>query len=314
MSEFLTRLIARNTRAADVIRPHVPSLFEPQPDAMTTASAARGDMSDDWLPSMAGLDTDAPDAAPAGRPRHGEPAKLGTAARQTIAGAGNPSMTDDAGAHVIELRVSDAASHPRAPVPRRERASSLHTDRIDDTQGAALHGQRARQPPDTGVAPEPSARPPAARGSDRSHVAPVHEESDKSDREPLRMPAPRSPVAAASVRALTREAGRDPGGEGPGLLRPAPLRPEVVAQGTPRHVELGAPLSVATREFSGRKRDVAQDAARDREPEPTVHVTIGRIEIRAEQAPARSAPKPRDGPQAATLTDYLRACAARRRG
>ncbi|HKT99535.1 MAG TPA: hypothetical protein VJS30_23865, partial [Paraburkholderia sp.] len=122
------------------------------------------------------------------------------------------------------------------------------------------------------------------------------------------------PVAAASVRTGAREAARPAQREGEtaGVLLPLP--PHMVEPQTDAARDSGVPPRRALREGPGSRGDAGNDAARGREPETTVHVTIGRIEIRAEPAPSGSAPRPRDGPRAASLADYLRACAARSRG
>ena len=41
-------------------------------------------------------------------------------------------------------------------------------------------------------------------------------------------------------------------------------------------------------------------------PTPTIHVTIGRIEVRATPPPAQHAKKPNSAPPVMTLDDYLR--------
>ena len=297
MSDFLTRLIARHTRTADVIQPHVPSLFEPQPDAMIAASGAPGDPNDGWHAPVAALDTQAPKAG------------------QTIAAAGNSSLpgppTGFAQAHVVEPREPDAASPALARARRTEPASPLRADGTDGMRNPPLRAQRLRALPDAAFEPEPSREAPAPRRSDRPHAAPLGARTVTPDIDLPRTAAPRQPVAGAAERAVfADEASRDRPDEDSGL----PPRAEAVALATARRLEPAAPPSDPAREFSHRRREAARDVARAREAEPTVHVTIGRIEIRAEQAPARGAPKPRDAAQAATLADYLRACAARSRG
>lgn len=101
----------------------------------------------------------------------------------------------------------------------------------------------------------------------------------------------------------------------PRLARVAPDRQETARTPAPNGVLLPAPAPVfaATGAASTRsERTVAARAAAaraegkaDAAREPVVHVSIGRLEVRATPA-AAAPPRRRDGPQPGSLDDYLR--------
>lgn len=312
MSGFLTGLIARHAGAADVIRPHVPALFEPQPGGMPMASDSWGDMSDlgeRETAALAGLDAHGSGGVAPGGPLDDERAAWPASGRARADASKRPASGD--GARGVAPSVLPEAARRAADIaqqsgPARPPQSGPGRDLLSDPS----REPRLWPQPERSAAVEASAAssgdPLATRGPHRPTVAAMHEAS-ASLRENIK------PIAAESVRTRAREAVRPAPREGEtaGVLLPLPhdlAQPQADAAWNG-----GLPPRRLLREGPGTSGEAGNDPARHREPETTVHVTIGRLEIRAEQAASGSAPRPRDGPRAASLADYLRASAARSR-
>jgi hypothetical protein len=254
MTSYLRRLVERVHGRADVLRPLVPSRFEPAPDAPPEPPASLLERHEERV------------AAPAAR----------TAANAIAAADGGPASaksqpgtTRDAPQPALQPIAQRVPEHggasPAVQVQVREAAPMR-----DPGEGAALE-ERALRTVARALASE---RWPA--------VAPA--------------PLPTTREAAAPERVIERE------------VRPDPRRP--VAEGSPtapppapaRSLPAAPPPLPQRREVAARQVPAAAAA----EPAPAIHVTIGRVEVRAlaQPPPARAgAPRATSG---ASLDDYLR--------
>lgn len=201
--------------------------------------------------------------------------------------------------------------------------------------GETLPGHRdtvSAAPATSAIAPLPSPRAPVAATTDAARVAPAAVEPETA-RTPTRaaagaprnvvQPSPMAAVPAAPLvveRSVTSPTSAE-------VLAPLPVQPrqtriaaEQPEMAVPSHPANGvllpasAPVFGAARmaETPGRSIHAAARhplavPAGPRNPsgEPVVHVSIGRLEVRA--APTAAAPpRRRDGPQPSSLDDYLR--------
>lgn len=197
-----------------------------------------------------------------------------------------------------------------APEPRRANAHSETTE------------QRADPPaprPRAAATAEPSQASPSLRAADASPAV-------SSTKPPQATPAlekavvathQSEPAPAAALRPSPRvmPASPPPSPILPRALRRAP-EPTSVATATPATGSLlppatpvfaTPPMAASARAAAGaaRRASTTTSSPAAAAPEPVVHVSIGRIEVRA--APTPTAPaRRRDGPQPASLDDYLR--------
>lgn len=297
MSGFVTRLIARNRSQADVLRPHVRSLFEPQPGVIMPAW--RRDGVDDPSMSVEHLYDDGGDEILRPRDPVGAlPRQASAVAPGVLAESVNPISSDAAHTRIAEAGVAQrVAAGPASFLPAADRADSRLTEAGRNTANVSSSTHQTELKPG---AADVSPRLAVEGRQQASPLLPSIESSARSrydapalaDAQPTRLDMQN--VGRAPRDAVFQHASSD-------LPRPA-LSPQAVAQALDRM----APPGFATRDLSRRNGNASRESPRDQDPEPTVHVTIGRIEIRAEQAPSRSVQKPREGPQAASLADYLR--------
>ena len=197
-----------------------------------------------------------------------------------------------------------------APPERREAAPAMHAVPVEaptSTTPASTSAQPAAAPvtPIEHVVAAMSASAAASAAQHASAPSTVSERASTPavDRPAARsvlarpaMPAPPLPVQPRQTRVAPDrlETARTPASNGALLPAPAPVF------AAPRTVPARSERTVAARVAAaqaGRRSETAGD--------PVVHVSIGRLEVRA--APVAAAPpRRRDGPQPSSLDDYLR--------
>jgi hypothetical protein len=291
MTDFLTDLLRRSRGQAGGLAPRLPSLFEPvaeaalQPAADEPAHPVGG-----WPPPT---DRPAPALVPLdepGRPASGAAVAppLGVvAARGPADGASQrpPAARPEVAYQRLDELEWRLTVPAEAPPPER-RADSPAPAR---PAGSAVAPGRPRPRPADAVTARPQAR------EDRASPA-----------------ATTAPMDAVPVVATTAPAPPGtPGAEAPAPDRPDGPPPPPDRPRPPRPGRLTAPARPDP-PAAGPRRPQLPPAAGDLTAAPTVHVTIGRVEIRAVPAP----PPARRPPAARTtsLDDYLSERNRRRQG
>ena len=184
--------------------------------------------------------------------------------------------------------VPDVAPPPRAPTharesiePRAARVAPVERPALPTTAGTAADVPHAPMP-----SPPRAASPVRAIGAEQASTPPTPERPAVTSS----FAFPRPPRVART----RRETASAPAPNGVLLAAPAPVFASTGAAST------RSERTVAARAAAARAEGKA-DAAR----EPVVHVSIGRLEVRATPA-AAAPPRRRDGPQPGSLDDYLR--------
>lgn len=298
MSDFITRLIARNTGQAESIRPHTPSMFEPRSDiAVRTVGTESTDAS---RPSVAvESDVHETDARSGRETINGEPLRSALETSHPTTRAMHADVQDDAPMRATRRDAPrpaiSADSVAQAPEPRApQRREKMHSNKGETSDARetfpSLRAGEAASRPIEAVRPDvlPDSQPPSL------DVAPL---SRRATAVSVKAVPPELPVSSADAESFRADRQKESAS-----LQPS-VTPISATMPTTAHTLV---QYIAAHDAPRRKIRDAQDAARPGDHEPTVHVTIGRIEIRAEQAPVRNAAKPREGPQADSLADYLR--------
>jgi hypothetical protein len=316
MNDFLGRLIERERGAAGAVAPRLPSFYEPRSDALA-AETAEGE-SEDTGETLRG-------EIPRGalqrhaEPQSAEPATAQRAAQAVDTVSAEPivKLVARSAPQAASDTISPARSHIDAP-PMQERAIPDVDSRKPEqaTPHASIAAplspeiaSRAVPPPNEPEQPVAQTRVPpvmarrlaplAAEPRDASVAALVPEPSPR--RTVAQSTAPREPDTAEPMQSV----------------RPLPVMPVIaiphqagdsvlaVPQRTPAATPPNpgeiAPAPVPHTGDAAPSRD--QDAPA---PMPTIHVTIGRVEVRAVQAPARDARPVRASEQPMSLDEYLR--------
>jgi hypothetical protein len=339
MSDFLKSLAARQLGEAPAVRPRLSGRFEPPPDAFAHEAARRAagfeEQGTDALELSLEVETHAAHARDAATPRdtdegtrtreprpetdetHArvvfvrEPREESQPVLRQERGAARvsehahdatpPSNVTDSRTQTRERDEGDTHVRPRSiiPVPVEDdgliRPDSQTGVRVPFVTRARAHDERGE--PSELEPREPSARE-AVEENRHSNVARPARPSTPARRETAAAPRPRdeelSFLRNESARSRERERQREDADESDAARQAQRVRE---SSGTiePRHVP--------RRE----RQAAARDAKRERaEAAPTINVTIGRVEVRATQAPA---PAPRRAETAAprmSLDDYLR--------
>jgi hypothetical protein len=289
MSDFLAQIIGRSFGLIETVRPYVPSLFEPLP-AQSMAV----------MPPELALDAD---------PNAGE----GSVARPTPADGGIIRANEQsavAPGHLLDSKESERVAQPTQPPMLREPRFAATAAISPAAAGAG--GEVTGGETENIVDAFEMTHQPQVAGT-VSRVANGHQ----------RVPGP-----AASLIPLRGQTGiTPPPATLAGSVPPrqfAGVATTLVSAPGERHnaavTPRGSAASLATAARPVGRRQLApefrpswpQDLRRLAEPEPTIEVTIGRIDVRAELPPgphakARSAPKP------TSLDEYLRRRAGRER-
>jgi hypothetical protein len=272
MSRALSNLVARSLGAAQSFRPRTPSLFEPVHSVHVPAGPALR------------------------RPgSHGGPMEIEETGMAVDRGE-VPAASQDSAAALPQVMREPQQAHPRHPDLDLHYARSY---RVDSVLGNDA-GQFATSPVREQVFLSHRAEMDAAR-LPLAMPLPNHDtrSREKSEAESLTMvpgpPKVNAMEAPAAPFADRIPAGRRAGEEDRQERPPQTFMPDRQERPVP-----GAPpFAPATRFFS---RDYPQ---RSRDAEPVVHVTIGRIEIRAERETAVAARKNERAPVMG-LEEYLR--------
>ncbi|MBT2145753.1 MULTISPECIES: hypothetical protein [unclassified Rhodanobacter] len=202
------------------------------------------------------------------------------------------------------------ADADEAPSDRRQAAPAMHAVPVEAPTSAAPASASA-QPAAAPVAPiervvaavsasaaasaAPHASAPSTVG-ERAFTPAVDRPAAPSVSARPAMPAPPQPVQPrqAHVAPDRLETARTPASNGALLPAPAPVF------AAPRVAPARFGRTVATRAAAARAEGKADAAG-----EPVVHVSIGRLEVRAAPV-AATPPRRREGPQPGSLDDYLR--------
>jgi hypothetical protein len=287
MSDFLTNLLARNSRSAEVIRPRLPSLFEPLGLAAGLPAMARFALLEENEIS------ESPTRPPAARP---------------VLTRG-PSMADERPSPPrLESRAVVPPSEPDLPGPKR----TSPTRTIEPTPELVRPPTRPAfqafdSPPNPSRAPVPDS-PALTPARDSSFLTPARyplvvslptRPAGDGENRPREATLADQPSPAAETRTSSRS-DRVPF-EGPASSR-------VVSADSPADQISQLVRSILRPHVASRPEGLKQDAAQSRagRPEPTVQVTIGRIEVRAAPQQQPSAPRERAASPVTGLDEYLR--------
>lgn len=277
MSPFLSGLIERASGAAPMLERRTRSLFEPEPGAAATPVSTA-------MESSETVESPPPLLSPATRSNQAVPAVPTPAARAAAENTGPDPAPPRRRRAAPAIEAAAVGSEP-APVPLPPPALKPAT-------------LRTRFEPRADAAP--LEHPPAAVAA-----PPV---TSVLKAKPMAAPAvvePHTPVEKPALRREPRkpEAGEDPSLRLRALTRP---RPEPAALPQTAHPVPESQRAVAPSVLLAR---VAQRSLPQAEPAnqpPPVHISIGRVEVRAASgAPERSRERKPGGPRL-SLDDYLR--------
>lgn len=332
MSGFLDELVARSTGLADAIRPRPVSLFEPPAFSSVPGGAPWGGTPESASPVMVEPSTApaeltrpvVPQPAAVRRPKLPAPPHLPSPAPPRAAeasGARGPSPFGPrpASVPVTETLLPTPAPasrvaterEPRRPTPDASRRGSIR-ERPTRLPGhdAALRAERP--PPHADRAPRPDVPLDLIERLVARAVPPAPKEPSRDSTRPARRQAiePEAPTAA-SLSSLVRQmvlqaVPRDTGAAltpsvPPRSTRRQPAEP-VASPEPPPPVERRAPPSRFA-PFDWPPFPVAPPPPIA--SQPTIKVTIGRVEIRAEASASTSVAKPRTTAATMGLDDYL---------
>jgi hypothetical protein len=277
MSDFLSRLADRTLGRAPFVDPLVRSRYVPALELEVDA-----EVSPSFLPIPRRVDHDA--APPAGPAPTVDPEPV---AAVLPAGTRPPEPT---------------LAHLRAQPGREAPPTAPET-------GASV--EVADVPPASRAAAPPAAAHPPAVGPPHRTPRPVSRRREQSDdRQPTVEPLPAQPGPLPGRRKLVSpeptlgpsQAEAGPGAEAAPLERAFRVgvpRPADPAAAPPRALDAPEPFVPAPRRHAASSLALARY-----DPQP-VHVTIGRVEVRAPAASPPPAPAPQRGP-ALSLDEYLR--------
>lgn len=285
MTDYLSRAVERETSAVPGVRPALPSLFDS---------------------GKASANFSAPETE---SPGDGEPSRI--AHSETNA---EVSSVHDSLAAVTALWTEAAA----APEPSGETEVMARKTSAGFVDKPATVASVAMPQPTSGASPE---QPPRAATADRT-ARPTAEAAPRrlpqvAAAEPIVRPAtashPSEPPAAPTFSERAPTAHPKPAGTEPTArptresLEPKPELPPAVAPVT--HIVTPAPATVSrVSPAPSRERARNGGVARDDASAPrAIHITIGRIEVRAVHPPAEPVP-PRPAPASSriTLEEYLK--------
>ncbi len=289
MSDFLSNLAARSLGSAEVVRPRLASLFEPpRPSVASSAGMLDG-------PSV--FEDVVPDARPAAalevtrlvesRPTsYAEDRGRNTQMQRTVV----PAASDSPSRPTEGVRLASMSQAASAPT---ETGAESRPPEVPKAPPAWIHDLRPATPPPMVRALETERVRRSGPDSLAGRPALTHDRGDASE-------------------SSSRSAGSEPRrsvSEHLGSSRE--IGPPVVRRGEPTELPTQRPSAPATIVVQPRVAPYSEPAspARSRRaatPEPTIHVTIGRVEVRAMQPAAPIAPRERRAPTAMSLEEYLR--------
>jgi hypothetical protein len=275
MADFLTNLVTRIREGADFVRPRLPSMFEPP-------EGGAGGFSEIEITGDTARNGESPPSE----------AQLSKSSEDSRASADLMPGLSQRRVHRSEITSSigetDSATGETAPLGEPKRPGS--------------GGPKERAPAVTDARPIVA----AARPAELAAHAMREQDSSSADVAPPQMQPPaalahRTPVESDRARDVMRQ-------HSTGLNRPLSVAAIVVPSGAPR-AAIDQPLvntPSASRPPKPRERPVRRQTSNAPVSEPTVHVTIGRIDVRAVSVAAPSARKERDSSPVMSLDEYLR--------
>ena len=310
MSDFLNNLVVRSFGLGEVIRSRVPSLFEPQPgSAMPVTPPSYGE--EGFAAAPVSAERAGTAHAPVARrfggmtvPQETEPV---LSMRQTAADEADSMRELGLGRRLAEgySSLSPAGFKPRPLETEPQAISSAIRPKHAVSVRTAL----------------PFVQPQVTRASFNEDVLKSQRETDPSATqtaisEPERVAAMTESGAPANQRAAASRSTASASVHGPvgssHLFRTAELlRPQSSPVPPTRTPIQAAKLSMPSQVTPYRDQTRPGASWQKAESEPTIQVTIGRIEVRAEQLSARLPTKERLAPQAMSLDEYLRRRAGR---
>jgi hypothetical protein len=318
MNDFLGQLIERERGAAGAVAPRLPSFYEPRSDAFP-AETAEGETTGETVGTE--ITRRAPqrhDPSPSAEEeptgqrrivRADNTASVGRIVEQVFRPAPQaarpPDTISPAQTHFVMSPPTEHASPADVDSRKHERTTPRLSGALppshDSAGGAVAPVNEPEQSPEQVRAPAIGASRLAPRATDPP--APVQalvpEPSPRralaqspappaDAAEPVRPPVGPLPVTPAI--AITHQTGDRVSALPTGALAPTPPNLGEIAPAAVPHTGDAAP---------SRDRDAPA-------PVPTIHVTIGRVEVRAVQAPARDARPVRASEQPMSLDEYLR--------
>jgi hypothetical protein len=275
MSDFLRNLVLRSLGSADIVQPRLPSLFEPLPRAMGSLSApgviflenGREALSEDTEER----ETEALPASPRPRPLR-TPESISPPTGGTVDGGQEHALFSRLGPvappPAASLAMQVARPPKVSPLPDAGSSASHFPERDEDRAGRHSAGTQPSAKNGFGASPYP---PGAEAQSVRTAEPAVHPTKVKTF-VPI-VPAP----------SMNQKGDRE------------------IQDFTPTEPPLSLRRLLESHPPSSLPAVLPRTAGSS---EPTIQVTIGRIEVRATQ-PAAPAPKRRASSPVATLEEYL---------
>ncbi|MCB0231261.1 MAG: hypothetical protein KDH90_19445 [Anaerolineae bacterium] len=299
MSDYLSGLAARSLPSTDVVLPRLASRFEPKPGAGLFLRAP-GSRSDGLALGWEDLAELTAEPGPPASRRMASPPAARALPSLNVTSSGQPSDETSA----------DAVSARRSPGSQAASIVALVPQAVSRLSHAAQPVEPAPQPGSAAPSQAASgAAAPASRLAEPASLAsPQVGASVRPSDQPLALAEVfgleqriRSAVGNALAGELAQHAGQD---------RPTPQQvvPSAVQPAAPARVIAQPQVTIAA------ARPAMADAAAagrltaqpEPPPAPTIHVTIGRIEVRATPASTAASPsRPKPAPTM-SLDDYLR--------
>ncbi|HYX53123.1 MAG TPA: hypothetical protein VE783_06710 [Candidatus Limnocylindrales bacterium] len=261
MSELLGSLVARSMGATQTFRPRTPSLFEPTPSTHPAGSPALRFRNNDAAPEEAELDFEGGEAIP--RPQlnrtSSQPRQQPTENRNRE----HESSVREARSFRLDLTLDQRESGKQVSRPEEHAVPPPHAEpasAVTQMKPAIAVSHPAALRPERAEAHAPSrAESPFHMHPEKAHVEALVPEKQTQ-----------APLSAFFARRISGEKEM----KTPSLVPFMPERLRKTAEET-------APAVPNSRR--ARQRDFSPAVSA---PEPVVHVTIGRIEIRAEHQPS----------------------------
>jgi hypothetical protein len=295
MADFLTNLAARVRGGADLVRPRLPAMFEP-PQGGAGAFIEMEIAAEDTARNGEGSPGDAQFAE---SPR-ANPADADLAPRPSRRRPRPPENTSSIDETHTAARETAAIGEPATHVTRRTAMGATGA-------WVAPQAQRSGEPKERGAAIIDS-RPivPAAHPAELTAHAMSEQASSAAEIAPPRMQPPAAPADRTTAEPdrghdVTRQhsTGLNVPLSVTAIVEPPRAPPEAIDQ-----TFFSSPP--ASRPPNPHVRPVWRSTSNVPASEPTVHVTIGRIDVRAVSAAAPVAGKERDRSPVMSLDEYLR--------
>jgi hypothetical protein len=274
MSDFLTRLVARSVGSAEVVRPRLPSLYEPPRPGLATP--AEWEPASQWAAEAPSAETGFEIASEIG------PA-IDVATNDRVALVNPNPQKSDSGFKQASSKGARQGQHHLATVPIAGPVT-LEEPALEKTSAALRHSLSSPR------LSKPQVPQPSIVGHNETRLPPA-------DARSLPKPAIQPDVGAASDNGFGSAECPSIGSLDEAIAQPfgrqdrsSPLRSRVVQPGAARRL----------------RPEAFQLPTRVQNAEPTIQVTIGRVEVRAVPEQAGRARKERSPSPVMGLDEYLR--------